>query len=139
MPSFTTIHDVKEITFPAHASPEADLYVYDHGVNVPFLIKRTFVVDASQACNRGFHAHKECVQLLVCLKGEIVLKVLDGSGTKTITMNNSSKGVLVPAGLWGEQDYSDDSLLMVLTDQSYDEEDYIRNYDDFLEYRKTLA
>lgn len=131
----TTIGDVQTISFACHASDEASLYVYEYEKHVPFLIKRVFNVDALQACERGAHAHKECVQLLVCLRGRINVTVDDGHEKSSIALDAPDKGILIPAGLWAEQKYEKDSLLMVLTDQLYDESDYIRNYDDFKKYK----
>lgn len=129
------IDDVKTISFARHTSDEANLYVYEYEKHVPFLIKRVFNVDALQACERGAHAHKDCIQLLVCLRGCIDVIVDDGHEKSCVTLDSPDKGILIPSGLWAEQKYAKDSLLMVLTDQLYDETDYIRNYDDFIKYK----
>lgn len=129
-----TLADIKEITFPAKLSNDASLFVYEHTSHVPFNIERVFVVSAEQACNRGAHAHKKCNQLLVCLKGRIELTIKDGKAQKNVMMSDPAKGMLVPAGLWAEQSYDSGSVLMVLTDQPYDESDYIRDYNDYLKY-----
>ena len=129
-----TLQDIKEITFPAKPSDEASLFVYEHKSHVPFNIERVFVISAEQACDRGAHAHKKCNQLLVCLNGQVELTIKDGKNEKNIMMSNPAKGILVPAGLWAEQSYGNDSILMVLTDQPYDESDYIRGYNDYLKH-----
>lgn len=134
-----TLTDIREISFPVKPSPEASLSVYEAQTHVPFPIRRVFVVSAETACDRGFHAHRQCQQLLVCLKGKSVLTVDDGSSRKTYTLDNSGKGILIPAGLWGEQTYTPDTVLMVMADQPYDESDYIRDYNDFKKYRGDAA
>lgn len=131
-----SIEDVRVIAFPAHSSRDADLYVYEHDRHVPFAVKRVFAVDAHQACDRGGHAHRACTQLLVCLKGKILLTVKDGKAARAYSLDTPRTGILMPAGLWGEQAYDSGSILMVLTDQPYDEGDYIRNYRDFEQYKK---
>lgn len=134
-----TVQDIKLITFPVHSSPEADLFVYEHDRHVPFAVRRVFTVDAHQACDRGAHAHKACTQLLVSLKGRILVTVKDGMNESRFDLDTPKTGVLMPPGLWGEQSYEAGSLLMVLTDQPYDEGDYIRDYRAFEHYKKGRA
>jgi WxcM-like, C-terminal len=130
-----TLDDIREIIFPLHPSAEASLSVYEYPTHVPFQIARVFVVNATQACERGAHAHKNCTQLLICLKGALTLTIKDGLQTKNIRMDSAKTGILIPASLWAEQTYDSDSTLMVLTDMPYDESDYIRDYKNYLSYR----
>jgi hypothetical protein len=134
-----TLRSIGEIEFPHRPSAEASLFVYEHQSHVPFVIERVFVVNAQEACKRGAHAHRRCTQLLVCLKGEIVLTLDDGAAKKTISMTGAGKGVLIPPGIWAEQEYEEGSVLMALTDRKYEEQDYIRDYDAFLAYRREAA
>tara|TARA_R110001592_G_scaffold29350_16_gene106723 strand:- start:11369 stop:11782 length:414 start_codon:yes stop_codon:yes gene_type:complete len=136
MSTSATIHDIQYVDFPAHTSDEASLYVYEHNDQVPFAIARVFTVDAKQACQRGAHAHKECQQLLVSMKGKIKVTVDDANETVTILLDRPDKGLLITPGLWAEQEYELGSLLMVLTDLPYDEGDYFRTYVDFKAYKK---
>lgn len=126
------LSDIQDIAFPVKDTADASLSIYEA---VPFPIKRVFVVNATEACERGFHAHRVCKQLLVCLKGQTELTIDDGASRQTITLDTPGRGILIPAGIWGEQTYAQDSILMVLTDQPYDETDYIRDYQDFKKYR----
>jgi dTDP-4-dehydrorhamnose 3,5-epimerase-like enzyme len=134
--ALATLKNVSEIEFPHRPSPEASLFVYEQQSHVPFPIKRVFVVTADEACERGSHAHKECTQLLVCLKGSVELTLHDGASVKTVMMNDAKKGILIPPGIWGEQQYEQGSIMMALADQPYNEAEYIRDYDTFLSYRK---
>ena len=98
-------------------------------------MKRIFVIKASKATNRGAHAHKECAQLLVVLNGKCTVTCDDGTNKKIHTLTNPDQGLLIPPTIWAEQKYDLGTTLMVLTDQPYDEGDYLRNYDDFLTFR----
>ena len=135
MSKLANIDDIIHIDFPVNDSEDASLYVYEQVSAVPFDIKRVFFIDAKNACTRGYHAHFNCNQLLVCMRGEVKLKVDDGENKIVIPMNSPYKGVLVKAGLWAEQEYSSGSLIMVIADQEYDESDYIRDYNNFIKYR----
>ena len=129
------ISQVKKITFPKRASPEASLFVYQGEEEVPFSLNRVFVVKASKRTDRGAHAHKECAQLLVVVDGECVVTCDDGAVKSTYVLKDPDQGLLVPPTIWAEQDYQAGTVLMVLTDHPYDESDYLRDYDDFLKFR----
>lgn len=128
--------DIQLISFPAFNTSEALLVVYEGSKKVPFNISRLFTVKASEKCTRGFHAHKECTQVLIVLNGECKIICDDGANRNEIILNKSSEGLLIPPTIWAEQEYQSDTVLMVLTDKHYDENDYIRNYENFLDFRK---
>jgi len=132
------ISNMELIPFPQKISPDAILSIFEEGLGVPFSIKRVFTIYATESCERGFHAHKECAQLLVCLKGECLVICDDGKERKEFNLNKASEGLLIPPTIWAEQRYETDTILMVLTDHGYDEMDYLRDYNEFLEYRKSL-
>ena len=133
-----TITDLSFIEFPLFSDEDASLSVYESGNGIPFEIKRMFSVHASKPCTRGFHAHKECTQLLVVVTGICKITVDDGVERKEIELFPNSTGLLIPPTIWGEQTYDAQTILMVFTDKLYDEDDYLRNYDDFLTFRKRL-
>lgn len=128
-------NSIKEIIFPLKTSPEASLTIYEGNKEVPFSMKRVFVVKASQKTDRGAHAHKECAQLLVAISGKCVVTCDDGTNKTTHTLTDPDHGLLIPPTIWAEQEYDAGTALMVLTDHSYDEADYLRDYDDFLKFR----
>ncbi|MGV8948011.1 MAG: sugar 3,4-ketoisomerase [Candidatus Paracaedibacter sp.] len=132
------ISSVKIIDFPQFNADEASLHVYESGAHVPFPIQRLFTIKTREGCTRGFHAHKECTQLLVCLEGRCVVTVDDGRARKDIVLDQPSLGLLIPPTIWAEQVYEANTVLMVLTDRPYEETDYLRKYEDFLEFRKEL-
>lgn len=129
---------VQLLSFNALGDAKASLSIYSSPEQVPFPLKRVFVINASEKISRGFHAHKECNQLLICLQGKTVVTVDDGGTRKEYILTKSTDGLLIPASIWAEQAYDAQTILMVLTDQPYDENDYIRSYDEFLKYRGAL-
>jgi len=130
------LSDIKKIDFPQFDAKESTLFVYESGKLLPFTIQRVFTIKTVEACTRGFHAHKHGTQLLTVLNGECDVICDDGTSRKTYTLNQAAQGLLIPPTIWAEQAYSPNTILMVLTDHSYDEADYIRDYDAFLEFRK---
>jgi UDP-2-acetamido-3-amino-2,3-dideoxy-glucuronate N-acetyltransferase len=124
------------ISFPTHNHQRDCLAIYASPDHVPFPIQRTFVIKVANACTRGKHAHKKCAQLLVCLQGRCVATVDDGQKRHIFTLDGPEHGLFMPPGLWGEQHYDDNTILMVFADQAYDENDYIRNYKSFLTWTK---
>ena len=106
--------------------------------DLPFTVKRVFsVVNAKSGSKRGQHAHKICNQLICCVAGEVNLRCDDGNSQIEVLITPSSEAVLVPHGIWAEQKYlKDNSVIIVFCDQSYDENDYIRVYDEYLQWKK---
>lgn len=103
--------------------------------NVPFEIKRTYCIFANENnSSRGFHAHKKLEQLLVCVTGSCKIILDNGVVRESIVLDCASKGLLINNHTWREMhDFSKDCVLLVLASEHYDENDYIRNYQEFLE------
>ena len=125
------------ISFPEFDTDEASLTIYEGEKHVPFPIARLFTIKAAQKCVRGFHAHKECAQLLIVLKGECKVTCDDGETRQDIILNKAHEGLLVPSTIWAEQNYEPDTVLVVLADKPYDEGDYLRDYTEFLNFRNS--
>ena len=106
--------------------------------SLPFTVKRIFsVVNAQGGSKRGQHAHKKCNQLICCVNGKVKLMCDDGKTQVETFLTPKTEAILVPSGVWAEQDYlKDNSVIIVFCDQSYDEQDYIRDYDEYLEWKK---
>lgn len=102
--------------------------------NIPFEIKRVYYIyNASSDLPRGFHAHKELQQVLICTSGSCRVILDDGQKKDEYLLNKSSQGLVVDKMKWREMhDFSDDCVLMVLASDYYNEEDYIRDYGEFL-------
>lgn len=130
--STQNLANVELIPFPAKGDMDSFLNVYEGDSGVPFTIKRVFTVTAKKTLARGFHAHKECTQLLVALNGVCEVTCDDGYDRVSFRLDSSEKGLLIPPSIWAEQSYTPGTVLMVLTNMPYDESDYIRNYEEFL-------
>jgi dTDP-4-dehydrorhamnose 3,5-epimerase-like enzyme len=129
---------IRLIQFPKFENSNGKLAVYENGVNVPFPIKRVFTISGKENDVRGEHAHKKCTQLLICIHGEIRIDCDDGSNITHYVLNNMSVGLLIPPGVWAKEEYqAENSILMVLCDRCYEEEDYIRDYNEFSNWAST--
>ncbi len=103
------------------------------GKGLPFVPNRYFVIlDVPSKEVRGEHAHKECHQLLVCLKGSVNCVVDNGHERHEIVLDTPEKALHLPPMIWGTQyKYSQEAVLMVLASHAYDADDYIRDYETF--------
>lgn len=118
--------------------PEGNLTVVSENVHVPFPINRVFYsYDIPGGEDRGAHAHKECHQFIIAASGSFEVVLDDGTNKRTVTLNRPFWGLHVPPEIWAsEQGFSSGSICLVLASHGYSEDDYIRNYDDFLKYVK---
>lgn len=106
--------------------------------DVPFAINRVYYVyDVKQGERRGFHAHKKLKQYLICVHGSCKVLLEDKNDTIIVELNEPSKGLYVEPYVWHEMfDFSDGAVLLVLASDYYDESDYIRDYNAFVQYLK---
>lgn len=102
--------------------------------NVPFDIKRVYYIfDTKYGVPRGFHAHKDLEQMLICVSGSCKIKIDDGSNQEIFELNTPSKALYVGKNLWREMfDFSQGCVLMVIASDYYNPEEYIRDYNTFL-------
>ena len=113
----------------------------DNKTSLPFEVKRIYYLYAiPENQERGAHAHKELFQLLLAASGSFTVELDDGKSTKKLFLNQPSQGLLIKPGIWRNlTDFSFGSTALVLASEYYTETDYIRNYDEFLKYRKMNA
>ena len=106
--------------------------------DVPYEIKRIFYIyDVPNQDKRGHHAHRKTYQTLICVHGSLKVRVKTPDSEEIFILDSPDKGLMVGPMIWGEQfDYSDDAVLLVLTSEYFDENDYIRNYDIYVEEAK---
>jgi len=130
--------DIKSYKIPSiiEEKEQGILRVFESN-HLPFMVERVFsVVNAFSGSLRGQHAHKKCNQLICCVSGEVKLACDDGNKQIEILLNPESKAILIPHGIWANQKYlKDNSVLIVFCDQPYDESDYIRDYQEFLNWK----
>jgi len=113
------------------------LSVVEANKEVPFEIKRVYYIYDLNDCDvlRGKHAHKETEQAIFCLKGSFVLGLDDGENKEKITVDKPNEGIYLGTKLWHDMsDFSDDCVMLVLASDYYREEDYLREYSEFLQY-----
>ena len=105
-----------------------NLSFFEHSA-LPFLPKRTFIISGvPSGTRRGEHAHKECLQFMVCISGLIHCEVKSGDSIIEFEMDTPQRGILIPAGVWASQTYmSQDAVLLVFASHEYDPADYIYN------------
>lgn len=131
-----TIQGIRCVEVPLFTNVGADLVVYEQERAMPFSVRRVFTVRAHDVSERGRHAHKKCRQVMACLIGRCDVTVDDGKNRKTVGLARPQDALFVPASIWAEQSYREPgTILMVLCDRLYDEDDYIRDYDTFLAWR----
>ena len=101
---------------------------------LPYKIKRVYYLyDVPSDSSRGGHAHKDLQQFLIALSGSFDVVLDEGNSRRTITLNRPNKGLLIPNGIWRELDnFSSGSISMVLSSDNFEENDYLRNYSDFI-------
>ena len=102
--------------------------------NIPFSIKRVYYLyDVPSGAERGGHAHKEQEEFIVSLSGSFDVILNDGNLQKTVTLNKPFEGLLVTNGIWRElKNFSSGAVCLVIASDVFSEEDYIREFDDFL-------
>jgi len=104
---------------------------------IPFEIKRVYYLyDVPSDAFRGGHAHKNLIQFMIALSGSFEVKIDDGSNNKKVMLNKPNKGLLIPSGIWREMDnFSAGAVCLVLASEFFDESDYFRDYNSFLDYK----
>lgn len=135
-----TVFDCNIYELDKNQEPEGNLtYVYNN-IHVPFDVKRVFYsYDIPGGESRGAHAHKECHQFLIAGSGSYEVVLDDGVNKRTVVLNRPFYGLHVPPGIWAsEQGFSSGSICLVLASHPYSEEDYIRDYNEYLKYIKEL-
>ncbi len=118
---------------PVIGDARGDLSVGEFERDIPFVPKRYFMVfDVPSEETRGEHAHRECHQFLICVRGRCSVIIDDGVRRREIVLDHLSQGLHLPPMTWGTQHrYSPDAVLIVFASHHYDAADYIRDYADF--------
>ena len=121
-----------------HSDRKGNISVVENGITVPFDVKRVYYLyDVPGGESRGSHAHKELSQLIIAASGSFRVTLDDGNVKRSFTLNRPYQGLYVKPGIWRDlDDFSSGAVCMVLASEVYQPEDYIREYDKFLEYRK---
>lgn len=125
------------IALPKFLDARGNLSFLEQENHIPFEIHRTYwLYDVPGGEARGGHAYKENQEFIVALSGSFDVVLDDGNKKKVFTLNRSYYGLYVPKGLWREmENFSTNSLAMILSSTDYDANDYIRDYDEFLKMK----
>lgn len=120
-----------------HSERKGNITVVENNIVIPFDIKRIYYLyDIPGGEERGAHAHKELQQLIVAVSGSFDVVLDDGCVKRTFTLNRPYQGLLIVPGIWRElRNFSSGSVCLVLASHKYDENDYIRDYEDYLKYK----
>ena len=130
------MNKVKMLSFKQNGDDRGHLVVIEGNKDVPFDIKRIFYIYGSEPnVIRGQHANRETEFVLVNVAGKSKVKVYDGKGNEAIfILNRPHTGIYLPTMVWKDMyDFSEDSVLLVLASEAYNPNEYIRNYDEFVE------
>ena len=133
--------EIKLYEFQPHGDDRGQLVAIEEYKHIPFQVKRVYYMyDTGEGVVRGHHAHKSLQQILICIHGSCKIRLDNGRETKVVPLEKPYEGLYVSNIMWREMfDFSPDAVLMVLASELYDEADYIRDYDEFLDYVKNCG
>ena len=133
-----SVHDCRLIELDKHHSDrKGNLSVVENGKTLPFDVKRAYYLyDVPGGESRGSHAHRQLEQLIVAASGSFTVTLDDGRDKLTYFLNRPYQGLYVKSGMWRDlSDFSSGAIALVLASEIYKEEDYIRDYREFLQFR----
>lgn len=127
---------VVKYVFQPHGDERGQLVALEEWRDIPFEIKRVYYMyETVNGVVRGRHAHKSLEQILICIHGTCKILLDNGSEKKVVPLEKPYEGLYISNDMWREMyDFSTDAVLLVLASQPYDETDYIRDYDEFLDF-----
>ena len=130
--------DISMYQLLSHGDDRGQLVAIEAMKDLPFEIKRVYYIyDTLSGVRRGFHAHKNLQQILICVSGSCKIHLDNGSETAEVVLDNPTTGLYIANNMWREMyDFTPGAVLLVLASEHYDEADYIRNYDDFMKMVK---
>ncbi|WP_296012794.1 FdtA/QdtA family cupin domain-containing protein [uncultured Treponema sp.] len=134
----TTVYDCTMIELSKNHREKGNLTVVQNEKEIPFDVKRCYYLyDVPGGEERGGHSHKQLKQLIIAASGSFDVRLDDGQVKRTFTLNRPYQGLFVVPGIWRDLDnFSSGSVCLVLASEVYQKEDYIRDYNEFLEWKK---
>lgn len=123
------------IDFQILGDERGSLVSIEQGMLIPFEIKRIYYLyNTGKEVSRGYHAHRQLKQVAICVSGKCRMVLDNGSVREEVWLDCPTKGLLIESMMWREMhDFSPDCVLLVIASQPYNESDYIRNYQVFLD------
>lgn len=133
----TSLQQIELLDIPKIEDPRGNLAVIEKNT-LPYPVKRVYYLyDVPSNAARGGHAHIEQLECLIALSGSFSVVLDDGNEKKSFVLNKPNKALLIPTGIWRElEDFSSGAVCLVLSSGEFLESDYIRGYDDFLDFKK---
>lgn len=133
----SNVFDCSVLELPRIQNRAGNITPIENLINIPFKISRVFYIyDIPGGEDRGAHAHKQCHQLLVAASGSFEIELDDGRAKRTVMLNRPFYGLHIPPGIWAaEKGFSSGAICMVLASHKYDENDYLREYTDFIRFK----
>lgn len=127
---------VVKYVFQPHGDERGQLVALEEFNDIPFRIKRVYYLyGTGEGVVRGRHSHKSLQQILICIHGSCMIRLDNGREKKIVPLEKPYEGLFIENDIWREMyDFSPDAVLLVLASEPYDEADYIRDYDKFLEF-----
>lgn len=125
--------EIKMYNFKQMGDERGTLVPIEADIDIPFPIKRVYYMyDTGRGVRRGLHAHKTLQQVLICIHGTCKILLDDGNEKTIVELDQPHQGLYIGENMWREMfDFSEDAVLMVLASDHYNEEDYIRDYNEF--------
>ncbi|MDY0279151.1 MAG: FdtA/QdtA family cupin domain-containing protein [Salinivirgaceae bacterium] len=134
------VYNCNVIPLPKIERENASITIIENDKHIPFSIQRVYYLyDLPGGTSRGGHAHKTLYQLLVAVSGSFNVLLDDGVNKKVVTLNRPDYGMLMMPGVWRELfEFSSGAVCLVAASGKFEEGDYIRDYQDFKEYKKQI-
>jgi hypothetical protein len=132
----TSIEDCNIIQLPRIYNRAGNITPVHNSIEIPFDVKRVFYLyDIPGGESRGAHSHKACHQFLIAASGSFEVSLDDGTHQNVVQLNRPYYGLHIPPGIWASEiNFSSGAICLVLASHTYNETDYIRDYNDFLAY-----
>jgi hypothetical protein len=133
-----TVFDCNLLQSPKIENRAGNITPIHNNIEIPFEVKRVFYLyDIPGGESRGAHAHKDCHQFLVAASGSFEILLDDGKSKRTVFLNRPYMGLHIPPGIWAsELNFSSGSICLVLASHTYNELDYVRDYNEYLNLQK---
>ena len=133
-----TSMEIIKYTFTPHGDERGQLVAIEALKDLPFEFKRVYYIyDTKDGVRRGFHAHYDLEQILICVSGSCKIHLDNGFETEEVLLDKPYEGLYIANNMWREMyDFTKDAVLLVIASRPYDESDYIRNYEDFIKMVK---
>lgn len=132
-----TIFDCSVVELTKINNRAGNITVVENSHDIPFNVNRVFYIyDIPGGEDRGAHSHKECHQFLVAASGSFEVELNDGRNKRTVSLNRPYFGLHIPPGIWAaEKAFSSGAICLVMASHKYEENDYIREYDEFIKIK----